>query len=114
MPASNAIVTVDRFKSWHDLKTTTTADDAILEGLIDTASAEIESLCNRVLRKGTFVDEPYDGNDSRVLRLRRPPIWSIASVKLIDGATLLEVVDPATYVVPSLAADQNADPNDGR
>src|SRR5881296_1220370 len=111
MPQPNALVGLADYKEWHPLGNTSTALDAVLKTLIDASSDDIQRFCRRIFRKGTITDEPHDGTGSRTLRLRRPPIWSVSAVK-IDGAPL----DPASYVVPRLASDADAevDFNDGR
>src|SRR5213078_4096996 len=111
MPQPDAMIDVVDFKHWHGVGGASTTHDDLIEGFIDTASDEIQRFCRRVFRKATITDEPHDGDDSRTLRLRRPPITSVSAV-IVNGATL----DPTAYVMPRLASDPQAevDWNDGR
>src|SRR2546425_154347 len=86
---ASPLVEVADYKEWPPLGNTSTALDAVLKTLIDVVSDEIERFCRRIFRKATITDEPHDGAGSRVLRLRRPPIWSVTQIKIMEGATLV-------------------------
>ncbi|MCX7665459.1 MAG: phage head-tail connector protein [Gemmataceae bacterium] len=59
---------------------TTTADDTLLTHLLSTASAQIQSICNRSFLGGTFT-EYFDGNET-IFQLSNWPIVSVSSVKV--------------------------------
>ena len=84
------------------LKKSGTDDDALLEELINAASAAIESKCRRQFRERTYTDERHDGNGrSNVVFLRHRPIVSVDSLYDDPGRTFeaISLIDPADYEV---------------
>lgn len=69
---ANALVTLNETKTWLDIPLSDTAQDALLEGLINTASTRIENHCSRVFKR-TQRTELYDGRNSDLLLLRYYP-----------------------------------------
>lgn len=67
-----ALTTVARAKLY--LGITTSADDTLIERLIDVATDTIESFCGRRFKKTTYTDELYDGTGGDSLVLKQYPV----------------------------------------
>ena len=83
---------------------TTSADDALLDLLLDSADAFIAGYCGRDFEGGTFTE--YHAGAVNVVRLRNYPVASVTSVK----ADRLNVFG-STTLVP--ATDYIVDPDRG-
>ena len=90
-----ALTTLDAVKLHLGTKESS-EDDALLNQLINQASADIESRCNRTLSRETRTNETYDCTGGTRLYLDLYPIYSVASVT-VDGETVTD------YQVQSLA-----------
>ena len=74
------------------------SDNALLTQLINQASADIESRCNRTLTRETRTNETYDCTGGTRLYLDLYPIYSVASVT-VDGETVTDYqVQSAGYL----------------
>ena len=71
-----SLTTLANLKVW--LGTTTTTDDALMQRLIDAASAFIESWLNRKILQATY-NEIYDGTGTDTLTTQTYPITSLLS-----------------------------------
>lgn len=65
--------------------------DALIDALIDRASATVESYCDRTLSQATHV-EARDGGGGSAMMLRQYPVTSVTSV-VIGGATIPQSPD---------------------
>jgi uncharacterized phiE125 gp8 family phage protein len=65
------------------------SDDALLTQLINQASDDIATRCNRTLTRETRTDETYDCTGGTRLYLDLYPIYSVASVT-VDGETVTD------------------------
>ena len=65
------------------------SDDALLTQLINQASADIESRCNRTLTRETRTNETYDCTGGTRLYMDLYPIYSVASVT-VEGETVTD------------------------
>lgn len=74
-----------------DVKTllgiTDTAQDARLELLINSNSAMISKMCDRVFTRTTYAAETHPGTNRQMLTLRNLPVVSITSV-LVNGTVM--------------------------
>lgn len=78
-----ALTTLANVKSWLEIDTLVTTNDAILTRLIDSCSSYIESWLNRKILQGTYT-ENYDGRGGNAITLAQYPITALTSVS-IDG-----------------------------
>lgn len=85
---SNALVTLNEAKTWLDIPLSDTAQDALLEGLINTASTRIENHCSRLFKR-TQRTELYDGRNSDLLLLKNYPAEKPTA--LVIHGTVLEL-----------------------
>lgn len=67
------------------LRITVTTYDTLLEGAIATASKLIENFCGRKFGYDPAIVDRVIGSGTTELILRRPPVWSIASIYLDDA-----------------------------
>lgn len=104
-----AFTTLDEVKTF--LGIAGTADDDLLEALIDNASSFIDNDCRRRL-KATDYDSAvtadqencwYDGDASRILILRQYPVNSVSSLVVsgatIDAASVTDYYGSTGYVI---------------
>lgn len=68
-----------------------TSEDALLTQLINQASADIESRCNRTLTRETRTAEAYTGDGGKKLYLDLYPVAEVAAVTL-DGVAVTDYV----------------------
>lgn len=102
--AANALVDLATAKVY--LKVTGTADDAVIEGLINRASDLCEGWCNRAFKTATHTNTRLAGVWSRCLLLRSVPLNTSAIVSVtVDGTvqtvwrTEADGADPSTFDV---------------
>jgi len=69
--------------------TTGTSDDALLTQLINQASDDIASRCNRTLTRETRTAEKYTGDGGTKMYLDLYPVYSVATVT-IDGEAVTD------------------------
>ena len=69
--------------------TTSTSDDALLTQLINQASDDISSRCNRTLTRETRTAEKYIGDGGTKLYLDLYPVYSVATVT-VDGEAVTD------------------------
>lgn len=105
---SGEVLTVQAFAAFVPIPNATTALEPVLADLIAVATEEAEGFCDRAFGKADDWVERLDGNDSRLLILRRPPVRAISEVAILDDDGNDEVLDPSEY---QAAAE---DDNDGR
>ena len=86
-----ALVTLAAARSYLGKAATDTADDAIIETVIDAVSAKFDRYCGRALAKATDASLYLDGSGEAVILLPRYPVVSIASV--VEDGTALTVGD---------------------
>lgn len=72
----------------------TAEPDASITARLESATAIIESYCNRIFASETVTGEIHDGGSKSVF-LRRPPITSITTV--VENAVTLAATDYAIY-----------------
>jgi len=75
-----ALTTVSKLKTF--LKVTDFTNDEYYQVLLDSASSHIENYCKRKFAKATGIEEYLTTNSSRILTLKRTPVWEVTSVKL--------------------------------
>jgi uncharacterized phiE125 gp8 family phage protein len=80
---SYAIITLSELKEAIGLSTT--ADDAMLNGMINRATDMIETYCKRRFISTTYTDEVYSGDGSNSLLLRNYPITALTSLQSRGG-----------------------------
>ena len=68
-----------------------TSEDALLAQLINQASADIESRCNRTLTRETRTAEAYTGDGGKKLYLDLYPVTAVSAVTL-DGVAVTDYV----------------------
>lgn len=68
-----------------------TSDEALLAQLINQASADIESRCNRTLTRETRTAEAYTGDGGKKLYLDLYPVTAVSSVTL-DGVAVTDYI----------------------
>lgn len=97
---ANALTTLDACKIQLDIPTSNTAQDALLERYINSASQQIERYCDR-----SFISESktefYDGTRSNELLLRRSPVSAVSLVAVDSERTFGSdtVLVASTYAV---------------
>jgi hypothetical protein len=92
--AAGDLTTLDNVKGWLSPPLTTTADDALLTGLITAASQFIQTWLNRQLAATAYV-ETRDGNGGQRLVLANAPVTAVASLT-IDGLDVPPALDAVT------------------
>lgn len=93
-----ALCTIDNLKEYLGAQENS-ADDALLERLVDAASSVIEAYCSRVFTATTYT-ELLDGTGTDVLGLRHYPILSVSAL-LEAGAAISTGSDPYAANAPS-------------
>lgn len=96
-PAAGQVMHVDEIKQWCRIETT--ADDAVVAGLLERATRICEHEINghRQFATATF-DLPIAGWWFDVLKLPRPPLRAVTSVTYYDTAGVAQVLDATTYL----------------
>lgn len=76
-------------------------DNALIDALAAAATAMIENLTGRALlaQSWRLTLDRFPACGDPVIRLPRPPLLSVASVKYVDEAGALQTLDPALYQV---------------
>lgn len=101
--SSEAWVTVAEFKEYlRDLDPDDRADDDFIRRILNSVTAAIQRFCRRKFSAASVVDEPHDGNGSRLLRLDRPPINSITKLVVKSDSYTYELVADRDYVFTSM------------
>lgn len=85
------LTTLAAVKLHLGIATSDTSDDALLAQLINQASADIESRCNRTLTRETRTAEAYTGDGGKKLYLDLYPVTAVAAVTL-DGVAATDYV----------------------
>ena len=101
MPQSNAIITKREFWIWATGKDIDPPNPlaTVIDDMIDAASDQIESYTRRKYAAASAItDEPYDGTGTRILRLSRIPVVSVASIT-IETSPTGSTLDPSEYEV---------------
>lgn len=80
--SSSALTTLARLKAYLDLGTTTAAQDAVLESIINSASDFIENYTGRTFKQTAHSNELYDGHGKQTLLLRNYPVAKSPAVDL--------------------------------
>ena len=86
-----ALTTLAAVKLHLGIATSDASDDALLNQLINQASADIESRCNRTLTCETRTAEAYTGDGGKKLYLDLYPVTAVAAVTL-DGFAVTDYV----------------------
>lgn len=85
------------------LRVTHTAEDLSIGAMIAAACEQVESACGRSLSaqrlKLVLDDWPFDGLCNRPIRLQRPPLTSVESVRYMDGDGDWQTLDSSLYTV---------------
>lgn len=100
----NALTTVARFKTYHGLGSLTTAQDTILEGIINAVSSYIMRYTGRVFKSQIFTSELIDSNGGNALFVKNFPIDSSAAFTLqvrddVDNTSDWSTVDAEDYFI---------------
>ena len=82
MAKSYALTTVARFKTYASISTS--ADDTLLENLIDIVTEFVENYTQRRFKQTTYTDEEYDGKGSKQIVLRQYPITTFNKLQRRD------------------------------
>ncbi len=85
------LTTLANLRSWASIKNTD--DDALLERLITSVSARIETYCSRSFDQLGYL-ESYDGKGTSALPLKNFPIVAVSSLT-IDGTSVPAAPDPS-------------------
>jgi len=104
VPPALAPVTLDQIKLALKIDPDATEDDALIAGLIRTASDACERFTGRALIARTltlWLDAWPAGRDhhGRAIELPRPPLRSVTFVKVYDDMDASMTVAPSTYFV---------------
>lgn len=83
-------------KAWSRI--TQSEQDSVVDGLIEAATRYVERESDRMLRPTTF-NVPVMRFWSGVLKLPKPPLASVTSIKYFDTASVEQTVDSSIYVV---------------
>ena len=86
-----ALTTLAAVKLHLGISTSDASDDALLTQIINQASADIESRCNRTLTRETRTAETYTGDGGKKLYLDLYPVTAVAAVTL-DGIAVTDYV----------------------
>ena len=86
-----ALTTLSAVKLHLGISVSDTSDDALLTQLINHASADIESRCNRTLTRETRTAEAYTGDGGKKLYLDLYPVTEVSAVTL-DGVAVTDYV----------------------
>jgi uncharacterized phiE125 gp8 family phage protein len=81
---TNALVNLAETKVWLDIPSSDTAQDALVEGLINSATAQIEKYCARAFKRLQRT-ELYDGRSSDLLLLTHYPAEKPLSIKVFGN-----------------------------
>ena len=95
-PPASEPVSLDEAKAY--LRIDTSDEDAIISGLITVAREYCESFQNRAYLTQTW-ELSFDDFPDMPIRLPRPPLVSVESVKVIDSTGEETVLDPSDYIV---------------
>jgi len=76
-----ALTTLAQIKSFLNVPTTVTSQDAWLSALLLAADASIKQYCGRNFEQATYT-EFYSGNGTKFLTLRQRPVTSITNIWL--------------------------------
>lgn len=90
-----SLTTLANLKAWIEIPAATTTNDVLLQRLIDSSSAFIESWLNRTILQATY-SEIYDGNNFDTISLKNYPVQNLNSV-LIGGVSQ-PVLAPGDFV----------------
>jgi len=80
------------------LRVDTNDEDALISGLITAAREYCESFQNRAYITQTW-ELSFDDFPNMPLKLPRPPLVSVESVKVIDSTGAETTLDPSDYIV---------------
>ena len=96
----NALVNLSLAKEYLDIPSIDNSVNAKVERLINVATSQIESYCDRSFITKTFI-EFYDGRRSNQILLKNWPCESISEIR-VDNSSLFpitSILDPNTYNV---------------
>jgi hypothetical protein len=86
MPAGD-LTTLTNAKSWLNIPTGTTADDALLTRLVSAASAFLLNWLNRPILTATYTTEKYNGDGHTGIKTRAWPITAVGAL-LVNGVAV--------------------------
>jgi uncharacterized phiE125 gp8 family phage protein len=92
-------ITLDEAKAHLRIDEDITADDALIDLLIGTARKSAESMTRRALLPQTW--ELALDRFEKVIRLPRPPLIEIESIKFVDPGGTLQTLNAGFYQVDS-------------
>lgn len=88
----NALCDVSLFEKWLDAGPIDDPEKRLIAEIhINTASNAIERFCRRQFKRATLTDEAYDGNDSAMIRVRRPPLVALTAIKIVGDAGTTDI-----------------------
>ena len=76
----------------------TSANDTLLNTLIDRASMLIERACRRKFKSQAYTAEIYDGNGDTWMYLRNAPVTAVSTIHTRAAATWTAETDVSTYL----------------
>lgn len=88
-----ALATVDQVKQW--LGMSGEKDDALLERLVNAASAAIETYLSRTILSASYTETRH-GSGTDALMLRRGPVTAVSALT-IDGISVPASTGPSVY-----------------
>lgn len=93
---SNALITLEEYKTFNSIDLLDTSKDPIFEIYINAISNKIEKMIGRTILAKDYV-EKYKGTNSCELVLRNFPVNEIKSIKFIDNGQEYEELDQYEY-----------------
>lgn len=76
---TSALTTVQRFKDFREINDNN--EDTLIERLINATTAYVQRYCGRTFLLTTYTNQEYDGDGSRILRLRNYPVTTVTSLE---------------------------------
>lgn len=98
---ANALTTVARFKTYHGVGTLTSAQDTILEGIVNAVSAYIMRYTGRIFKQQSFSNELLDSNGGNALFLKHFPVTTVSLEARddVDNTSNFSSVDSEDYFI---------------
>jgi uncharacterized phiE125 gp8 family phage protein len=95
---ANALTTLALAKSYLKIPALEPSQDAMIELFINSASALLESECDRVLKQQTGIVEYQDGRKQNIIVLKQYPVTAVSEVRIDQDSVF---TDPATLIPPA-------------